>query len=97
MMLWRDEIDPAPRRVTMKTDDFVKCPLCHGMAAMRRSELLALLEAEDLREKLEGNLDPLNSVTEAVQGAPGPRPGEFAQKVHHWNPNLTLWRRSSKE
>jgi hypothetical protein len=81
----------------MKTDDFVKCPLCHGLAEMRRSELLALLQAEDLREKLEGNLDPLISVTQAVESAPGPRPGEFAQKVHNWNPELTLWRRSAKE
>jgi hypothetical protein len=77
----------------METDNFVKCPLCHGLAQMRRSELLALLRAEDLREKLEGNMDELTSVTEPV----GPRPGEFAQKVHDWNAKLTLWRRSAKE
>jgi hypothetical protein len=64
---------------------------------MQRSELLALLRAEDLREKLEGNMDQLTSVTEAVQTAPGPKPGEFAQEVHNWNAKLTLWRRSAKE
>ena len=81
----------------MKTDDLVKCPLCHGVAQMRRSELLALLRAEDLREKLEGNVAQLASLTEAVESAPGPRPGEFAQKVHDWDARVTLWRRSAKE
>ena len=80
----------------METDDYVKCPLCHGMARMRRSELLALLRAEDFREKLEGNIVH-TSATEAAEDAAGPRPGEFAQKVHDWNSNLTLWRRSAKE
>jgi len=81
----------------METDDFVKCPLCHGLAEMRRSELLALVRAEDLRERLERNIDQLTSVTEAVESAPGPRPGEFAQKVHDWDAKVTLWRRSAKE
>jgi hypothetical protein len=81
----------------MEMDDFVTCPLCHGLAQMKRSELLALLEAEDLREKLAANSEHLTSVTEAVQTAPGPRPGEFAQEVHHWNAKLKLWRRSAKE
>jgi len=81
----------------METNDFVKCPLCHGLAQMRRSDLLELLRAEDLRVKLEGTIDQLTSVTEAVHTAPGPRPGEFAQKVDNWEANLTLWRRSAKE
>ena len=81
----------------MKSDDFVKCPLCHGLAEVRHSELLALLDAEDLRERLGNTLDQLTSVSEAVPSAPGPRPGEFAQNVHHWNSKLTLWRRSEKE
>jgi hypothetical protein len=81
----------------METNDFVKCPLCHGLTQVRRSELLALLQAEDLREKLEGNIDQHTPVTEAVQCAAGPNPGEFAQKVHGWNAKLTLWRRSAKE
>jgi len=78
-------------------DDFVKCPLCHGLAQMRRSELLELLRAEDLRVKLEGNIDPPSSATEAVHTAPEPKAGEFAQKVHNWEANLALWRRSAKE
>lgn len=81
----------------METDDFVKCPLCHGTARMRRSELLALLRSDDFREKLESNIDRLTSVTEAVESVPGPRPGEFAQKVHDWDAKVTLWRRSAKE
>jgi hypothetical protein len=81
----------------MEAKDFVKCPLCHGLAQMRRSELLELLRAEDLRVKLEGKIDPLPSVAEAAHTALGPRPGEFAQKVHNWEANLTLWRRSAKE
>jgi hypothetical protein len=95
MMLWRDE--SRAKAATMEMDDFVKCPLCHGSAQMRRSELRALLRAEDLRQQLEGTIDPLTSVTEAVQTAPGPRPGKFAQEVHNWNAKLTLWRRSAKE
>jgi len=81
----------------METDDFVKCPLCHGLARMQRSELLALLQAEDFREKLQGNIDQLTAVTETVESAREPKPGEFAQKVHGWNAKLTLWRRSAKE
>jgi hypothetical protein len=80
----------------MEAEDFVKCPLCHGVAQMRRSELLELLRTEDLRGRLESNIDKL-TVTEEVQAAPGPRPGEFAQKVHNWEANLALWRRSAKE
>jgi len=81
----------------METEDFVKCPLCHGLAQMRRSELLELLRAEDLRINLESNIEKLTSVTDAVHPSLGPRPGEFAQKVHNWEANLTLWRRSAKE
>jgi len=81
----------------MKMDDFVPCPLCHGSAQLQRSELLALLRAEDLRQKLESNINELTSVSEAAQAAPEPRPGEFAQKVHDWNATLALWRRSAKE
>jgi hypothetical protein len=80
----------------MNIDDFVPCPLCHGSAQMRRSELLALLRAEDFRKKLEGTINQLTPVTEAAQTAE-PRPGEFAQKVHDWNATLALWRRSAKE
>jgi len=79
----------------METNDYVKCPLCHGLAQMRRSELLALLGAKDLREKLEGNIHLLTSA--AVPTTPGPGPEDFAQEVHHWNANLALWRRSAKE
>ncbi len=81
----------------MEMDDFVKCPFCQGLAQFRRSELRALLEAEDLREKLRANMNRLTSGTEAAQTAAGPRPGEFVDEVHHWNAGLTLWRRSAKE
>jgi hypothetical protein len=97
MMLSRDEINITLRRCLMETEDFVKCPLCHGLAQMRRSELLELLRAEDLRVRLEGNIDQVASMTQEVLAATGPRPGEFAQKVHNWEANLALWRRSAKE
>jgi hypothetical protein len=91
----RDE--SRAKAAIMENDDFVTCPLCNGLSQMRRSELLASLRAQDLREKLEGHIDQLTPVTEVVQTAPGPGPGEFAQEVHHWNAERTLWRRSAKE
>jgi hypothetical protein len=74
----------------MENDEFVKCPLCDGLAKMRRTELQALLTGNNLREKLEKN---------APEFAPmhRPKPGEFGNGVHHWNPNLPLWNRSPKE
>jgi len=40
----------------MESDEFVRCPLCDGLAKVWRSDLIALLTEKNLREKLQKNL-----------------------------------------
>jgi len=78
----------------MEMDDLVKCPLCNGLAHLHRSELQDLLRDNHLRERIEEALGELASLKSE---APRSKAGQFANDVHHWSPNLQLWRRSSKE
>jgi hypothetical protein len=80
----------------MENDEFVKCPLCEGIAKVRRSDLLALLTGKNLREKLERNSAEFTLLAKGDQER-RPNAGEFGNKVHHWNLNLPLWNRSPKE
>jgi hypothetical protein len=86
----------AHKAATMESDEFVKCPLCDGLARVWRSDLIALLTGKNLREKLQKNMAQFAPLAEADQA--GRRlPGEFGKEVHNWNPSLPLWRRSLKE
>ena len=87
----------AHKAAIMENDEFVKCPLCEGHAQVRRSDLLALLTGKNLREKLEKNIAEFTLLAEGDQEMRRPKPGEFENQVHHWNPNLPLWNRSPKE
>ena len=90
-------MESAHKAAIMENDEFVKCPLCEGLAKMRRSDLLALLSEKNLREKLSKNTAEFTLLARGDQQMHRPKPGEFANEVHHWNPNLPLWNRSPKE
>jgi hypothetical protein len=81
----------------MENDEFIKCPLCDGLAKLKRSDLIALLAGPNLREKLEKNMAENTPLAEGNQAVRRLQPGEFGKEVHNWNPTLPLWRRSPKE
>jgi len=68
-----------------------------GRAKVRRSDLLALLAGKNLREELEKKTAEFQLLAKGDHEMRRPIPGEFGNKVHHWNPNLPLWNRSPKE
>jgi hypothetical protein len=80
----------------MESDEFVRCPLCDGLAKLWRSDLIALLTGKNLREKLQNNMAGFMPSAETDQAARR-LPGEFEKEVHNWDPNVPLWRRSLKE
>ena len=81
----------------MENDEFIKCPLCDGLAKLKRSDLIALLAGPNLGEKLEKNMAENTPLAEGNQAVRRLQPGEFGREVHKWNPTLPLWRRSPKE
>jgi hypothetical protein len=88
---------PAHKAAIMENNDIVNCPLCEGLAKMRRSHLVALLAGNNLRDKLEMNMAEVTQPAEKDQPGRRLQPGEFGREVHNWNPTLSLWRRSPKE
>lgn len=82
----------------MANDDFLTCPLCQGHAHVSRSELVGLLTAHNLREKIEKYLAELTPPGEPAGVATNPsQTRDFQKDVHSWNPQLAIWRRSPKE
>lgn len=81
----------------MESDEFVRCPLCDGLAKVWRSDLVALLTGNNLREKLGKNMAEVTRLAARDQAGRRLQPGEFEREVHNWNPTLPLWRRSPKE
>lgn len=81
----------------MEGDDFVKCPLCDGLAKVRKSDVIALLAEKNLRERLEKNMSEFTPHAEGEQAVRKLQRLEFKKEVHNWNPTLPLWRRSPKE
>ncbi len=84
----------------MVNDDLVKCPLCGGFTHVDKPELLAALHDPKIRQQIE------NYVAELLHSPAGelasvstsqPQAGDFNKDVHHWNPNVPVWRRSPKE
>jgi hypothetical protein len=88
---------PAHKAAIMENNDFVNCPLCEGLAKVRRSDVVALLAENNLRDKLEKNMAEVTRLAEKDQAERRLQPGEFGREVHNWNPTLSLWRRSPKE
>ena len=84
----------------MINDDVVKCPLCGGFTHVQQKELLTALQDPNLRKQIEGFVsERLQSPAKELAGvAPkNNRPSDFQTEVHKWNPNVPMWRRSSKE
>lgn len=72
-----------------------KCPLCEGHGELSLSQLTERVTDEHLSEKLHSYLDA-HSEEPVLVGAPS-SPRTFDKDVHGWNPQLSMWRRSSKE
>ncbi len=84
----------------MVNDDLVKCPLCGGFTHVAKPELVTALTDPKIRAEVESFVAKLLQSTagELATVSAGPVPsGEFNKEVHHWNPNVPVWRRSPKE
>ena len=77
----------------MTSQDLHKCPFCLGQGEMRRSELIERLGQAELRQEIESCLGEAAKLAPAA--SKGPR--DFEREVHHWNPEMPMWRRSPKE
>ena len=79
-------------------DQLRKCPLCQGAGQLRPSEIAARLLADaDLRREVESCLVNSSQVPAGAAIAKGPIDRNFDKEVHHWNPQMPIWRRSPKE
>ncbi len=84
----------------MVNDDLVKCPLCSGFTHIDEPELLAALRDPKIRQQVENyvaNLLQSRSAELTSVAAPQSQSRDFQKEVHHWNPNVPVWRRSPKE
>ena len=84
----------------MVNDDLVKCPLCGGFTHVDKPELLAALHDPKIIQKVERYVAELlrSSAGELADvGASKQQSKDFNRDVHHWNPNVPVWRRSPKE
>lgn len=84
----------------MVNDDLVKCPLCGGFTHVDKPDLLAALHNPKFRQQVESYVaellrSPSHEVREVAAGTSNNR--DFNKEVHHWNPNVPVWRRSPKE
>ena len=80
--------------------DLLKCPLCEGHGEVRRSRLIERLTDHELKSKIDAYLVEIirpedHADLATVSAANGAR--DFQKDVHTWNPQLPMWRRSSKE
>ena len=86
----------------MRDEELLSCPLLRGLDAIRRAELLGLLNKSNLREELEKCLASRAQTVGAAQKScasgdePAP-PRDFQREVHSWNTDVPMWRRSPKE
>ncbi len=84
----------------MVNDDLVKCPLCGGFTHVEKPELLVVLNDPKVRQQVENYVTELlrTPSRELAVVAAGQSPSrDFNKEVHHWNPNVPVWRRSPKE
>jgi hypothetical protein len=81
--------------------DVVKCPLCQGHGELRRSEMIGRLTDQELKTKIDRYLadilNPEGSSEAVAVGADADSRKDFQKKVHSWNPETPIWRRSQKE
>ncbi len=84
----------------MVNDDLVKCPLCGGFTHVEKPELLVALSDPEIRQQVENYVTELLRTPSrelAVVAADQAPSRDFNKEVHHWNPNVPVWRRSLKE
>jgi hypothetical protein len=83
----------------MVNDDLVKCPLCAGFTHISKPELLEALRDPKIRQQVENYVANLLQSRSAELTAVAPQSPSrgFNKEVHHWNPNVPVWRRSPKE
>jgi hypothetical protein len=83
----------------MVNDDLVKCPLCAGFTHIIKPELLEALRDPKIRQQVESYVANLlqSRSAELTTVAPQSPSRDFNKEVHHWNPNVPVWRRSPKE
>jgi hypothetical protein len=84
---------------TMADEKVVKCPLCGGLSHIEDSRLLKALTEPRIRVLVENYVNSLlrNPAKELAGVAAGAETYDFQKEVHSWNPNVPMWRRSSKE
>ncbi|HEY7616590.1 MAG TPA: hypothetical protein VH744_07300 [Terriglobales bacterium] len=82
----------------MRDEDLLKCPLLQGLDGMHRAELIGLLKDSAVRQNVENCVARLHCVDVKESKAQDAEPArEFESRVHSWNRDLPLWRRSPKE
>lgn len=75
-----------------------KCPLCQGEGKLPAATIREWLANEDVRREVESCLaEASRPVPAGAAIAKGPADRDFNKEVHHWNPQLPIWRRSPKE
>lgn len=87
----------------MTKQTVLKCPLCQGNGEVQFAALLERIGDQDVRLKIEHFLAEMRSrapeppVPAGSVVGKGPTTRDFEKEVHHWNPQLPIWRRSPKE
>ena len=81
----------------MVNDDLIKCPVCSAFTHIENRELLAALRDPKVREQIEKFAAQLRRGQEELAGVGAGEKRDFQKDVHNWNPNVPMWRRSSKE
>ena len=80
----------------MADSDTVRCPLCEGQGELLRSEIAERFTTPNLKRRLDARLAEILETVGAIAHAV-PTTRNFEKEVHAWNPQLPMWRRSSKE
>ena len=80
-------------------NDMVKCPLCGDLTHIDNQGLLAAMHDSKTRQQIESYVAELLRSRSGELAAVGQaqQQRDFNKEVHHWNPNVPMWRRSANE
>ena len=81
----------------MENTDLLRCPLLQGLDDAHRTDLLALINASHLKDKLEQCVAMHSSDAPVKDICSGSERAEFESDVRSWKPDVALWKRSPKE
>ncbi len=97
-MIVGTEISRSSREAVM-VNDLVKCPLCGDLTHIDNPELLTALHDSRIRQQIESYVAELlrSRSGEFASVGQAQQQRDFNKEVHHWNPNVPMWRRSAKE